>query len=200
MNASAVYTTVIFQLHVQTLLDPLTVHVTNLILEMGKSAASLQVNMSVLFCDAVPCLICHNSAIQWKGRFIRIGRWQIKAYSELTKMFTFQKNGLLDELADYTKKYLHDDRSDLLSFFRTSLPRSSKVKRTRRARGLSSSMFNLLTHLVSSETSLTLFSSMFHRMSELPKFNWCRQKDKLLQYFTMWQWTSRLVSFPGSSG
>ena len=64
MNASAVYTTVIVQRHVQTVLDPLTVHVTNLILEMEQRAASRQVNMSVLFCDAVPCLICHTSAIQ----------------------------------------------------------------------------------------------------------------------------------------
>ena len=64
MNASAVYTTVIVQLHVKTLLDPLTVHATNLILEMEKSAASRQVNMSVLFCDAVSCLLCHNFAIQ----------------------------------------------------------------------------------------------------------------------------------------
>ena len=45
MSVSAVYTTVIVQLHVQTLLDPLTVHVIILFLEMEKRAASFQVNV-----------------------------------------------------------------------------------------------------------------------------------------------------------
>ena len=50
MSASAVYTTVTVQLHVQTLLDPSAVRVTIRILEMEKRAGSWQVNISFILC------------------------------------------------------------------------------------------------------------------------------------------------------
>lgn len=50
MSASAVYTTVTVQPHVQTLLDPSTVRVTILSLEMEKRAAILR-QVKISYCD-----------------------------------------------------------------------------------------------------------------------------------------------------
>ena len=63
MSAPAVYTIATVQLHVQTLLDPSAVRVTILILEMEKRAISWQVKISLSFCFAVQCWICHKFAI-----------------------------------------------------------------------------------------------------------------------------------------